>query len=212
MQVFISHNSTNKADARLLATALVEQGVGVWLDEWLIKPGESIIAGIESGLDSSDVLALLWSEAAAKSNWVGAELRAYVRRRIDNKSLRIVPIMCDATALPALVADFRGFTLRSPEDLKAIAAEIAGRPADHEMALLLQRRMWELAKSRIPEGSPHKYIICPQCGSKNIGHRAFFDSYKERMAYSVMCLEPNCKFMVAQFGNNNSEAGTPRRG
>jgi hypothetical protein len=203
MQVFISHNSANKADARLLATSLVEQGVGVWLDEWRLRPGESITAGIESGLDSSNVFALIWSEAAARSNWVGTEVRAYLRRRVNDNSLRIVPIMCDDNALPTLVADYRGFTIKAPNDFKAIATAIAGTHSDHDVALILQQRLWELAKDKIPDGSPHKYVICPQCASKNIEHRAFFDGYKERMTYSVMCLEPGCKFMVVQFGDES---------
>jgi len=111
MFVFISHNSADKADARLLATSLVQRGANVWFDQWSIRPGESIAAGIESGLERSDVLVLIWSSNAAKSNWVGLELRAYLHRRAANETLRIVPIMLDATPLPALVADFRGYSL-----------------------------------------------------------------------------------------------------
>ena len=200
MQVFISHNIANKADARLLASSLVQYGAGIWFDEWNIRPGESIAAGIESGLADADVFALLWSEKAAQSNWVGAEVRAYLHRRVADASLRIIPVMLDSTPLPVLVADYRGFSIKGPEDFDQIARAVSGQHEDHALALLLQRRLWELAKGKVPEGSPHKYVVCPQCGSPDLKHMAFFDGYKERMNYAVMCLEENCKFMRSEFG------------
>jgi hypothetical protein len=199
MQVFISHNVANKADARLLAAALAQRGVTVWFDEWNIRPGESIAAGIETGLTGSNVFVLVWSAAAARSNWVGAEVRAYLHRRVADASLRIVPIMIDETTLPALVADYRGFRISGPQDFAHIADELSGNRNGEDLAQLLQKRLWELAKGKIPEGSPHKYIVCPQCGSPNIEHKAFFDDYKEKMNYSVMCMEDGCKFFRAEF-------------
>jgi hypothetical protein len=154
--------------------------LAVWFDEWNIRPGESIAAGIESGLSRSDIFLLIWSVQAARSNWVGVELRAYLHRRVADATLRIVPVMVDATPLPILVADYRGFTIVSPDDYRRIAAELSGDQQEQEVAQLLQRRLWELAKGKIPDGSPHKYIVCPQCGSPNLKHMAFFDGYKER--------------------------------
>lgn len=200
MQVFISHNLANKADARLLASSLAQCGAGVWFDEWAIRPGESIAAGIESGLAGADVFALLWSEKAAQSNWVGAELRAYLHRRVADASLRIVPVMLDSTPLPVLVADYRGFSINGPEDFDRIARDVSGQHDDHALALLLQQRLWELAKGKIPEGSPHRYVVCLQCGSNALKHTTLFDPYKERMNYAVMCLEENCKFIRSEFG------------
>ena len=199
MQTFISHNKANKADARLLATALAQRGAGVWFDEWSIRPGESIANGIESGLANADVFMLLWSGEAALSNWVGAELRAYLHRRVADASLRIVPVMLDNTALPVLVQDYKGFAVAAPGDYDDIANELTGNPRTKEVALLLQHRLWELAKGMIPEGSPHKYVVCPQCGSTELKHMAFFDGYKERMCYSVTCEADGCRFLRAEF-------------
>ncbi|HXQ72866.1 MAG TPA: toll/interleukin-1 receptor domain-containing protein [Pyrinomonadaceae bacterium] len=200
MQVFISHNVANKADARLLASALARRGSNVWFDEWNIRPGESIAAGIESGLAGSDIFVLIWSANAARSNWVGNEIRAYLHRRVADATLRIVPLMLDETPLPLLVADHLGFKIAAPEDFDHVAQELNGQRDDHELAQLLQKRLWELARDKIPEGSPHRFIICPQCGSPDLMHTAFFDGYKEKMNYAVMCLEENCKFMRSQFG------------
>jgi len=100
MKAFISHNKADKVSARALATMLVEQGVDVWFDEWEIRPGDSIIGGMEVGLEKSDIFVLFWYINAQSSSWVGAELRAILRRRIDNSNLRIIPLMIDGTKLP----------------------------------------------------------------------------------------------------------------
>lgn len=94
MKVFVSHNKADKSTARLIAMGIVEHGEDVWFDEWDIRPGESIVGGIEKGITECDVFVIVWSESAAKSKWVGTELRAIVRRRVDVENLRIVPRSC----------------------------------------------------------------------------------------------------------------------
>ena len=45
--VFPSHSSKDKAIVRPLAERLRSDGLRVWLDEWTIKPGDSIPAKID---------------------------------------------------------------------------------------------------------------------------------------------------------------------
>ena len=49
--VFLSHASANKQAVRELAKRLKGDGLRVWLDEWVIQPGDSIPLAIEQGLD-----------------------------------------------------------------------------------------------------------------------------------------------------------------
>jgi hypothetical protein len=204
MLVFVSYNCRDKVDARLVAGALAKHGASVWFDEWNIRPGESIAEGIEGGLANSDVFLLIWSQRAAESRWVGSEFRAYLHRRVADASLRIVPVMLDETALPLLVADYLGFKISDSADFEKVAAGIVGETEDRELAQLLQARLWELSTGKVPEGSPHKYLVCPQCGSPNLHHKAHYDDYKQRMMFSVTCMEENCKFMRAEFGDERS--------
>ena len=121
--------SYNKADAdlaRAVASALSLFGAEVWFDEWQIAPGQSIVGGIESGLASADVFIVLWSESAAASNWVGTEWRAYITRRVQDDSLRVIPLRLDEAPLPVLLSDFRGMVLRSTASVAAIAAQVMG--------------------------------------------------------------------------------------
>src|SRR5258708_17867989 len=84
MLAFISHNKADKTTARLLAVELVQTGMNVWFDEWNLRPGDSIIGGIEKGLSGCDVFVLIWSRSAQKSNWVDTEVRAVLNRRVGN--------------------------------------------------------------------------------------------------------------------------------
>ncbi len=167
MKVFISHNKADKISSRLLAIALVEQGIGVWFDEWEIRPGDSIIGGLEAGLSDSDVFMLVWSAHASASKWVGTEIRAYLTRRVADDSLRVIPILLDATPLPILVAEYRGFAF-AETTAEQIATEIAGPKADQEIARLLQNRLLELTWGKISGGDPLPYLVCPSCGSAKL--------------------------------------------
>jgi hypothetical protein len=191
MKVFISHNEANKDTARLLAIALVEQGVSVWFDEWAIRPGESIAGGIEKGLSDSDVFALVWSAAANASNWVGTEMRAYLHRRVADDTLRIIPVMIDNTPLPSLIADYKGFRLDTATRLEAVAAEITGRPADVEIARRLQNRLLELTENHASPGDPLPYIICPRCGSDELERSQPIDYEHDEAYYVIECRKCN---------------------
>jgi hypothetical protein len=198
--VFVSHNKADKASARLLATALVEAGVSVWFDEWNLRPGESIIGGIEHGLTKCDVFVLIWSANAQQSNWVGAELRAITTRRVGDNSLRIVPIFADGTPLPILIAEYKGFDLATVPDLRRIAAEITGSTNAREIAQLLQRRLHELADAEIAPDNPIRVVVCPECASKNLSIERSYDGYSDQEVYFVLCQD--CSWGIARKAKN----------
>ena len=56
--VFLSHSGADKDVVREIANRLKSDGVRVWFDEWEIRPGDSIRAKIEDGLEHSRVLVL----------------------------------------------------------------------------------------------------------------------------------------------------------
>ena len=63
--VFLSHSSKDKEVVRAVAERLPADGLRVWLDDWEIRPGDSLspwgagvrAAKIEAGLEHSRVLA-----------------------------------------------------------------------------------------------------------------------------------------------------------
>lgn len=187
MKVFISHNKADKATARALAVLLVEQGQDVWFDEWDIGPGDSIAGGIEVGLGSADVFVLLWSELANASNWVGAELKAFIHRKVADDGLRIVPIMLDGTQLPALVADYRGFDLSAGKVLGEVVLEMTGNPRDIEVAQMLQAKLIEMNNGLAAQGDPLPFMVCPRCASPDLNRTMVTDDLRDETYISIEC-------------------------
>ena len=70
--VFLSHSAKDKDVVRAVAQRLKDDGLEVWFDEWTIKPGDSIAAKIEDGLEHSRVLVLCMSDAFG-SDWAQLE-------------------------------------------------------------------------------------------------------------------------------------------
>ena len=59
--VFLSHSDKDKEVVREVATRLRQDGLRVWFDEWVLKPGDSIPANVNEGLERSRVLVLCMS-------------------------------------------------------------------------------------------------------------------------------------------------------
>ena len=86
--VFLSHSAKDKAVVRPLAERLRKDGVKVWFDEWVLKPGDSIPAKIEEGLERSRVLVLCMSANAFGSDWAQLESGTFRFRDPLNKERR----------------------------------------------------------------------------------------------------------------------------
>jgi len=187
VNVFISHNKRQKSKARLLAMALVDHGENVWFDEWTIRPGDSLAGGIEEGLTTANVFVLIWSKEASESKWVGTELRAYIRRRVDDESLRIIPVMMDNTPLPTLVADFKGFSIRTNSALGKVAAQICGTPSEAKIVRRLKERLDELTYDKDATGDPLPYKRCPDCGEDAFDRKTATDPARDEVYYIISC-------------------------
>src|SRR5262245_52660590 len=104
--VFLSHSSRDKADVRAVADRLKKDGLKVWFDEWVLKPGDSIPSRIEEGLEHSRVLVLFMSANAFGSEW--ATLESYTFRFKDplNKERRFIPLRLDEAPIKGSLAQF----------------------------------------------------------------------------------------------------------
>lgn len=100
--VFLSHSSKDKAMVRPLADRLRADGVKVWFDEWVLKPGDSIPAKIEEGLERSRVLVHCMSANAFGSDWAQLESGTFqlqghhALRDPQNKERRFLRLRLDA--------------------------------------------------------------------------------------------------------------------
>jgi len=104
--VFLSHSAKDKEVVRPLAERLRSDGLRVWLDDWEIRPGDSIPAKIEEGLERSRVLVLCMSAHAFGSDWAQLEAGTFRFRDPLNKERRFIPLRLDEAPIKDSLAQF----------------------------------------------------------------------------------------------------------
>src|SRR5574340_166874 len=112
--VFLSHSAKDKAVVRALAERLRADGLKVWFDEWVLKPGDSIPAKIEEGLEHSRVLVLCMSASAFGSDWAQLEARTFRFRDPLNKDRRFIPLRLDDAPIRGRLAQYAYIDWRPP--------------------------------------------------------------------------------------------------
>ena len=104
--VFLSHSAKDKPVVRDVAERLKKDGLKVWFDEWVLKPGDSIPAKIEEGLEHSRVLVLCMSANAFGSDWAQLEAGTFRFRDPLNKERRFIPLRLDDAPIKGSLAQF----------------------------------------------------------------------------------------------------------
>jgi small GTP-binding protein len=104
--VFLSYSSKDKAVVHSIADRLRADGLRVWLDAWEIRPGDSIPAKIEEGLEHSRVLVLCMSAHAFGSDWAELEAGTFRFRDPLNKERRFIPLRLDTVPIRGSLAQF----------------------------------------------------------------------------------------------------------
>ena len=104
--VFLNHSAKDKAVVRDVAERLRGDGLRVWFDEWEIRPGDSIPAKIEAGLEHSRVLVLCMSAHALSSDWAQLEASTFRFRDPLNHDRRFIPLRLDGAPIKGSLAQF----------------------------------------------------------------------------------------------------------
>lgn len=100
-KVFLSHASEDKDRFVLeFARQLRENGVDVWLDQWEMKPGDSLVDKIfEEGLKEASAVIIVLSITSVQKPWVREELNASVVNRIS-RGAKLIPVVIDECDVP----------------------------------------------------------------------------------------------------------------
>lgn len=111
-KVFISYSSKDKALVSRLAKSLQDLRHNVWLDEWKIRVGDSIVSKISSGLENADFVAVVLSKNSTASAWVEQEWQTKYWDEVNKRKILVLPILLDDCEIPTLLktkkyADFR---------------------------------------------------------------------------------------------------------
>ncbi|MEO3830125.1 toll/interleukin-1 receptor domain-containing protein [Actinomadura sp. B10D3] len=105
--VFISHRGVDLDPAERLSLELRRRGHTVWLDEWEIGVGDSIVEKINNGLTDSNYLVLCYSEAGSLSSWMGREWMSALARQLDGAGITLLPVRLTGGEPPAILADIK---------------------------------------------------------------------------------------------------------
>jgi hypothetical protein len=110
--IFLSHNCRDKSFVRRLARDLTSQGIHCWIDEAEIMIGDSLISKIQEGIMGSEYLAVILSPHSVKSTWVKKELEMAFSMEVNNRKVKILPLLVQDCEIPLflkdkLYADFR---------------------------------------------------------------------------------------------------------
>jgi hypothetical protein len=126
---FICHASEDKSAAHEVASCLQASGVNVWLDQWEIRVGDSIVERINSGLSSASHLLVLLSKHSVVKPWVKRELSSAIMRQLRGESVVVLPVLLDECEIPPILSDIRYADCRAgisggiAEILRAIVLE-----------------------------------------------------------------------------------------
>ncbi len=104
--VFLSHSAKDKDVVREVAERLRADGLKVWFDEWVLKPGDSLPKKIDDGLEESRVLVLCMSANAFGSDWAQLEAGTFRFRDPLNQERRFIPLRLDDAPIKGSLARF----------------------------------------------------------------------------------------------------------
>ena len=104
--VFINYHRNDKKTVYPIAKRLRADGVRVWWDQWIIKPGDSIPALIEEGLESARILVLCMSANAFGAGWSQLESQTFRFRDPLNRERRFIPLRLDDAEIKGSLVQF----------------------------------------------------------------------------------------------------------
>lgn len=112
MPVFISYSHEDKDFASNLASQLVRHKAKVWIDQWELQVGDSIIDHIQSAIQGADALLIILSKSSVNSEWCKKEISSGLLRELEEKRVVVLPALIEECEIPLflrgkLYADFR---------------------------------------------------------------------------------------------------------
>jgi nucleoid-associated protein YgaU len=128
MNIFLSHSSAQKDVATQVCVELQAAGHDVFLDREDLPSGQSYNDRIARAVEACDLFVFLISpDSVARGRYTLTELKI-ARRKWDNPSGRVLPVMVVATPLDDVPAFLKAVTILIPEG--NLAAEIVMAVAD----------------------------------------------------------------------------------
>ncbi len=105
MPVFISYSHENEDFVNKLAAHLIKGKGNVWIDQWELHVGDSLIAKIQSAIQQASALIVVLSKASVASEWCKKELNAGLIRELEEKRVVVLPLLLEDCEVPLFLRD-----------------------------------------------------------------------------------------------------------
>jgi len=94
-KAFVSHSGQDRQFVDRFVRDLWAVGIKAWYSKWEIKPGDSIPAKIDEGIEDCEFFIIVLSKSSIHAPWVQIELQAAIARKANGKVRKIIPITID---------------------------------------------------------------------------------------------------------------------
>lgn len=92
---FVSHSGQDREFVDRFAADLWAVGVIAWYSRWEIKPGDSIPAKIDEGIEGCEFFIIVLSKTSVRAPWVKTELNAAIAKKMSGSVRKIIPVKID---------------------------------------------------------------------------------------------------------------------
>ena len=129
-RVFLSYAHADQETARYIANALKHSGVSAWFDEWELATDDSIARHIENAAAASDFVLVLLSRASVASQWIRHEWNSALSKELNDRAIKVLPILIEDCEIPLLLADRVYLDLRKDRDagVQRLVAQLSAAP------------------------------------------------------------------------------------
>ncbi|MGA8598474.1 MAG: toll/interleukin-1 receptor domain-containing protein [Bryobacteraceae bacterium] len=127
MPVFVSYSHADAAFAGRLAEQLVKHKAQVWIDQWELSVGDSLIDKIQKAIEGSSALLVVLSKASVESEWCKKELSSGLIRELEEKRVVLLPILLEDCKIPLFLKDkvYADFRNNFDDGLRKVLEAIA---------------------------------------------------------------------------------------
>ncbi|MBI5590276.1 MAG: TIR domain-containing protein, partial [Deltaproteobacteria bacterium] len=184
--VFLCHNSRDKAAVERIAKRLLKVGIRPWLDKWNLSPGDTVSDALEQAIKTIPCAALFFGPADI-GKWHIMEIRAYVEKWSSGNA-RMIPVVLrgvkDAPELPLFVrqtlwVDLREWEKDENDGFYRLVCGILGRaPGDSPMK--------KFGVRHVAEWQGKKYCDCGQ-GDTDSGFLTLMMGERKKSMFKLRC-------------------------
>lgn len=91
--VFLSHSHNDAEPVGIIAGILEDAyNIKVWLDKWILVPGEPFRQAMAKGIDNAKTCAVIVGNGTPKG-WFEEEIGKALNRQSQDKSFRVIPVL-----------------------------------------------------------------------------------------------------------------------